>query len=105
MAFNITDSNYDEVAAAGKPFVIDFWAEWCGPCRMIGPVIDELALEYQGRVTVCKCNVDENNALAAKFGIRSIPTVMFFDNSGKMVDKIVSAASKDTFKERIDKLL
>lgn len=105
MEFHITDSNYEEVAASGKPFVIDFWAEWCGPCRAIAPVIEELADEFEGKVTVCKCNVDENNGLAVKFSVRSIPTVMFFKAGGEMADKQVGAASKDVFKGKIEALL
>lgn len=105
MALNITDSNFDEIAGSGKPFVIDFWAEWCGPCRSIAPSIEELAEEFEGKVNVCKCNVDENNDLAVKFSVRSIPTVVFIQADGKVMDKQVGAASKDVFKEKIETLL
>ena len=84
--------------------VLDFWAEWCGPCRMVSPIIDELAQEYEGRVTIGKMNVDENDDVVGRFGIRNIPTVIFFKN-GEMVDKIVGATSKDKFKEKVENLL
>ena len=84
--------------------VLDFWAEWCGPCRMVSPIIDELAQEYEGRVTIGKINVDENDDVVGRFGIRNIPTVIFFKN-GEMVDKIVGATSKDKFKEKVENLL
>lgn len=105
MAFNITDSNYQELVESGKPFVIDFWAEWCGPCRAITPIIEDLAKEYEGKVTIGKCNVDENNDTAAKFGIRSIPTVIFMKAGGEQADKVVGLTSKDVIKEKVDALL
>ncbi|MGM9760660.1 MAG: thioredoxin [Parabacteroides sp.] len=104
MALQITDANFEELLGAGKPMVLDFWAEWCGPCRMVSPIIDELAQEYEGRVTIGKMNVDENNDVVGQFGIRNIPTVIFFKN-GEMVDKIVGATSKDKFKEKVENLL
>ena len=104
MALQITDANFEELLGTGKPMVLDFWAEWCGPCRMVSPIIDELAQEYEGRVTIGKMNVDENDDVVGRFGIRNIPTVIFFKN-GEMVDKIVGATSKDKFKEKIENLL
>ena len=80
MALEITDNNFKEILAEGSPVVIDFWAPWCGPCKMVGPIIDELAKEYEGKVIMGKCDVDENSDLPAEFGIRNIPTVLFFKN-------------------------
>lgn len=104
MAMNIDSAKYDELVASGKPFVIDFWAEWCGPCRMLTPIIEELATEYEGKVAVCKCNVDENNDLAAKFAVRNIPLVVFCQGT-ELKDKLVGAASKDALKAKIDAIL
>ncbi|MDR1879978.1 MAG: thioredoxin [Tannerellaceae bacterium] len=104
MALEVTDTNFRELVHSGKPMVLDFWAEWCGPCRMIGPVIDELAEEYDGRVTIGKMNVDNNNAVVSQFGIRNIPTVLFFKD-GEVVDKQVGAAQKSSFIAKIDALL
>ena len=104
MALEITDVTYEELLKSDKPVVIDFWAEWCGPCRMIGPVIDELATEYDGKVTIGKVDVDNNDAVTSKFGIRNIPTILFFKN-GEIVDKQVGAAQKSALIEKIDKLL
>ena len=104
MALQITDANFEELLGTGKPMVLDFWAEWCGPCRMVSPIIDELAQEYEGRVTIGKINVDENDDVVGRFGIRNIPTVIFLKN-GEMVDKIVGATSKDKFKEKVENLL
>ena len=83
--------------------VLDFWAEWCGPCRMVSPIIDELATEYEGRVTIGKMNVDENDDVVGRFGIRNIPTVLFFKD-GKMVE-VVGATAKDKFVEKIEAML
>lgn len=104
MALEITDSNYKELLAAGKPVVIDFWAPWCGPCKMVGPVIEELAAEYEGKALIGKCDVDDNDDVAAEFGIRNIPTVLFFKD-GKLVDKQVGSASKATYASKIESLL
>jgi len=104
MALQITDANFEELLNSGKPMVVDFWAEWCGPCRMVAPIIDELSEAYAGRVTIGKMDVDDNNDVVAQFGIRNIPTVLFFKD-GKMVDKMVGAASKDKFVEKIESLL
>ena len=101
---NVSDANYKEVLAAGQPVVLDFWAEWCGPCRMVSPIIDELAEEYAGRITVGKVNVDENDTVVAEYGIRNIPTVLFFKD-GQVVDKQVGARQKAAFVEKMNKLL
>lgn len=104
MALEVTDVNFEELVNAGKPMVLDFWAEWCGPCRMVSPIIDELATEYEGKVTIGKMDVDNNNDVVAQFGIRNIPTVLFFKD-GKLVDKQVGAAQKSAFVAKIDALL
>lgn len=104
MALEITDNNFKEILAKGTPVVIDFWAPWCGPCKMVGPIIDELAKEYEGRVIMGKCDVDENSDLPAEFGIRDIPTVLFFKD-GALVDKQVGAVAKPAFVEKVEKLL
>ena len=104
MALEITDNNFKEILAKGTPVVIDFWAPWCGPCKMVGPIIHELAKEYEGRVIMGKCDVDENSDLPAEFGIRNIPTVLFFKD-GALVDKQVGAVAKPAFVEKVEKLL
>ena len=104
MALAITNENFQEVIGSEQPVVIDFWAEWCGPCRMIAPIIDELAAEYEGRVLVAKCDVEECEEAVAKFGVRNIPTVVFV-KGGEVVDNNVGAASKDALKVKIEKLL
>ncbi|MCD8042844.1 MAG: thioredoxin [Tannerellaceae bacterium] len=104
MAIEVTDSNFEELVNSGKPMVLDFWAEWCGPCRMVGPIIDDLSKEYAGRVTIGKMDVDDNNDVVSKFGIRNIPTVLFFKD-GEVVDKQVGAAQKAAFIDKIEALL
>ena len=104
MALEITDSNYKEILAEGKPVVMDFWAPWCGPCKMVSAIIDELAAEYEGRVIIGKCDVDDNDEVAVEFGIRSIPTVLFFKD-GKQVDKQVGSVAKSVFATKIEALL
>ena len=104
MALEITDSNFQEILAEGKPVVMDFWAPWCGPCEMVGPIIDELATEYEGKVIIGKCDVDENGNVAAEYGIRNIPTVLFFKN-GELVDKQVGSAPKSAYVAKIEAIL
>jgi len=105
MAVEITDSNFDElVMNSTQPVVVDFWAEWCGPCRLIGPVIEELSKEYEGRAIVGKVDVDANSEVSAKFNVRSIPTVLFIQN-GVVVDKSVGAVSKAILAEKLNALL
>ena len=104
MALIVTDENYREVLNGEKPVVLDFWAEWCAPCRMVAPIIDELATEYAGSVAIGKVDVDDNNDIVTEFGIRNIPTILFF-KAGQLVDKQVGAAGKDKFIEKIKNLL
>ena len=104
MALEITDSNYKEILAESKPVVIDFWAPWCGPCKIVGPIIDELATEYEGKAIIGKCDVDDNDDVASVFGIRNIPTVLFFKD-GQLVDKQVGSAPKGIYAAKIDALL
>ncbi len=105
MALEITDQNFEElVLNSNKPALVDFWAEWCGPCRMIGPVVEELAQEYEGKAIIGKVNVDNNSEISAKYGIRNIPTILFFKD-GKEVDKQVGVVPKDTLAEKIDSLI
>lgn len=104
MALEIKSANFQQVLDEGKPVVVDFWAEWCGPCRMIAPYIEELAAEYEGRITVGKCNVDEDTELPVKYSIRNIPTVLFF-KGGELVDRHVGALSKGDLQAKFEKLL
>lgn len=96
----LTDSNFDEVINSGKPVLVDFWAEWCGPCKMIGPVVEELAGDYDGKAVVAKLNVDENPQTTAKFGVRSIPTLLVF-KGGQIVDKQVGAVPKSVLNQKL----
>ncbi|GHT53562.1 thioredoxin [Bacteroidia bacterium] len=104
MSQQITNANFKELVNGDKPVMVDFWAEWCGPCRMIGPAIEELAEEYKDQVVVGKVNVDENDELAGEFGIRNIPTILFFKN-GEVIDKHVGAASKSSLEEKLKKII
>jgi len=96
----LTDANFDQVITTEKPVLVDFWAEWCGPCKMIGPVVEELAGDYEGKAVVAKLNVDENPQTAAKFGIRSIPTLLVF-KGGQIVDKQVGAVPKSVLNQKL----
>ncbi|TQV64548.1 MAG: thioredoxin [Sulfurovum sp.] len=99
----LTNSNFEATIGEGVAMV-DFWAPWCGPCRMIAPAVEELAGDFEGRAKICKVNTDEQQDIAVKFGIRSIPTILFFKD-GVMVEQMVGAASKATFAQKIDALL
>jgi thioredoxin 1 len=99
----LTNENFDATVSSGVTMV-DFWAPWCGPCRMIAPVIEELAADFEGKATIAKVNTDEQQELAVKFGIRSIPSILFFKD-GEVVDQMVGAASKEAFAEKINALL
>jgi thioredoxin 1 len=99
----LTVSNFEEVTKEGVSLV-DFWAPWCGPCRMIAPVIEELAVEFEGKANICKVNTDEEQDIAVKYGIRSIPTILFFKN-GEVVEQMVGAASKQAFADKLNALL
>ena len=104
MEVQITSENFASLKGGSQPLVVDFWATWCGPCRMISPIISELANEYDGKLTVGKCDVEENDDLAAEYGIRNIPTILFFKN-GEVVDKLVGAVSKAKLDEKFKAML
>ncbi|MCU0472749.1 MAG: thioredoxin [Bacteroidales bacterium] len=105
MAFEVNDMNFDEVVIkSDKPVIVDFWAEWCGPCRIISPIIEEISIEYSGKAVVAKCDVDNSPQVAAKFSIRNIPTVLFFKD-GKIADKQVGAVPKSNFINKLNALL
>lgn len=101
----INDSNYDELLAQGKPMVIDFWATWCGPCRKVGPTIQELADQYEGQAIIGKVNIEEDaDGLVADFGIRNVPTILYI-KGGEVVDKVVGAAPKSTLEEKLKAII
>lgn len=105
MALVFTDANFDElVLKSDKPVLVDLWAEWCGPCRMIGPLVEQLHHEYEGKAVIGKLNVDENAAVTTKYSIRNIPTILFFKN-GELVDKVVGSVPKNQLATKIDALL
>ena len=105
MTLELTDANFEElVMKSDKPVLVDFWAVWCGPCRMVGPIVEELANDYGDKAVIGKVDVDNNPEISAKFGIRNIPTLLFFKN-GEIVDKQVGAAPKQTFAEKLDALM
>uniref|UniRef100_UPI00321776C7 thioredoxin n=1 Tax=uncultured Draconibacterium sp. TaxID=1573823 RepID=UPI00321776C7 len=105
MALEITDANFEElVMNSDKPVMLDFWAVWCGPCRMIAPIVEEMSAEYDGKAVIGKVDVDNNQEVAMKYGIRNIPTVLFV-KGGEVVDKQVGAAPKATFTAKLDALL
>jgi thioredoxin 1 len=100
----ITSQNYDELVAQGKPLVLDFWATWCGPCKKIAPLVEELAAQYEGQANIGKVNVEDEDDLASKFGIRNIPTVLYIKN-GEVVDKQVGACSKSVLEDKLKAIL
>jgi thioredoxin 1 len=105
MALEVNDGNFDEVVIkSDKPVVVDFWAEWCGPCRMIAPIIEEISNEYSGKALVVKCDVDNSPAVALKYNIRNIPTILFFKD-GKVADKQIGAVPKNSFTTKLNALI
>jgi len=105
MALEITDANFEEIVLkSDKPVMVDFWAAWCGPCRMVGPIIDQISEEYDGKAVVGKLDIDANQEFTAKFGVRNIPTVLVFQN-GEVVGRQVGVAPKNAYAEAIDSLL
>lgn len=104
MALQITDQNFEELAAQGKPMVLDFWATWCGPCKKIGPYIEDIASAYEGQAIVGKVDIEENDDLVAKFGIRNVPTVLYI-KGGEVVDKNVGAAAKNVLEDKLKAIL
>jgi thioredoxin 1 len=99
-AIEVTDANFEEIISSDKPFLVDFWAEWCGPCKMIGPIVEELAGDFEGKAVIAKMDVDMNPQVPAKFGIRSIPTLLVFKN-GQVVDKQIGAVPKSVLNQKI----
>ena len=104
MTQKITSENFEELIPSGKPIVLDFWATWCGPCRRVGPIIEELANDYEGQVIVGKCDIEEDEDLPMRFGVRNIPTILFIKN-GEVVDKQVGAAARPVFEEKLKSIL
>ena len=105
MALELNDTNFEElVLKAAKPVLVDFWAEWCGPCKIIGPIVNEIAEDYKDKAIVGKVDVDSNQSIVDKYGIRNIPTVLFFKD-GMVADKLVGAAPKANFVSRLERLL
>ncbi len=104
MELEITSQNFDEVKQQGKPVLVDFWATWCGPCKRLGPIIEELAAEYDGKAIIGKCDIEENDELTEQFGIMNVPTVVFLKD-GKEVDRVVGLAMKNIYQDKLNALL
>lgn len=104
MEKTVTDANFNEILNSGMPVMVDFWATWCGPCRAISPVVEALAEEYEGKAVIAKCNVDECETVPMQFGIRNIPTLLFFKN-GQLVDRLVGAVPKSDIAAKLNALL
>lgn len=104
MELEITSQNFAEITQQGQPVLIDFWATWCGPCKRLGPIIEEIATEYDGKAVICKCDIEENDELTEKFGIMNVPTVVFLKD-GKEVDRVVGLAMKNVYQDKLNSLL
>lgn len=104
MELEITSQNFAEITQQAKPVLIDFWATWCGPCKRLGPIIEEIATEYDGKAVICKCDIEENDELTEKFGIMNVPTVVFLKD-GKEVDRVVGLAMKNVYQDKLNALL
>ncbi|MFC2097084.1 thioredoxin [Bacteroidota bacterium] len=105
MTLEVTDANFEElILKSDKPVLVDFWAEWCGPCKMLTPIVSEMAVEYEGKAIIAKVNVENNPEVSSKFGIRNIPTILFFKN-GEIVDKQIGAVAKSKLSEKLEAIL
>ena len=104
MEIEITTQNFEQVKQQGQPVLIDFWATWCGPCKRLGPIIEEIAAEYDGKAVVGKCDIEENDELTEQFGIMNVPTVVFLKD-GKEVDRVVGLAMKNVYQDKLNALL
>ncbi|MBO7113844.1 MAG: thioredoxin [Bacteroidaceae bacterium] len=104
MELEITSQNFDEIKQQGKPVLVDFWATWCGPCKRLGPIIEEIAAEYDGKAIIGKCDIEENDELTEQFGIMNVPTVVFLKD-GKEVDRVVGLAMKNVYQDKLNALL
>ena len=104
MELEITSQNFDEIKQQAKPVLVDFWATWCGPCKRLGPIIEELAAEYDGKAIIGKCDIEENDELTEQFGIMNVPTVVFIKD-GKEVDRVVGLAMKNIYQDKLNALL